>query len=201
MSRVCDAIDPNVDVVYVCPIEIGDEVKDYYQQLLDMREKNTDVWNRVHFIVPEHLESFGHHRLSLASLLKYSPQALRQIKSIIGGHQAIIVPHVPSHEDLEVADLLGKTYDNCQLWYVQVLDILDVPLLGAEPSLIRLYSTYSGRQQLFSAAEVTTPPHIKEVYSVEQLLDGLSWLVVNFLSVRRWLFKIDHHVHGRGIGQ
>lgn len=33
-----------------------------------------------------------------------------------------------------------------------------------------------------------------------QLVEGLASLIVNNLTIRRWLFKIDDQTHGRGIG-
>lgn len=77
---------------------------------------------------------------------------------------------------------------------------IDVPLLGAEPDLVKLYSTHSGRHQLFREGGVTTAPNIREIYSYEQLLDGLAVLILNNLQVRRWIFKIDHYIQGKGIG-
>ncbi len=90
-----------------------DELKDYYQGLLSSgtMEQESDqnrAWDRVHFIVPEHLESFGHHHLPLSSLLKYSPRAIKHIKRLIGGRDAYIVPHIPDCDDLEISDRLGN---------------------------------------------------------------------------------------------
>lgn len=45
-----------------------------------------------------------------------------------------------------------------------------------------------------------TPPSIVDVFSEDQLIEGLASLVVNNLTVRRWLFKVDDQIHGRGIG-
>lgn len=78
---------------------------------------------------------------------------------------------------------------------------VDIPLLGAEPDLVKLYSTHSGRHQLFREGEVTTPPNVREIYSLDQLLDSLAVLILNNLYVRRWIFKIDHHIQGKGIGK
>ena len=74
-------------------------------------------------------------------------------------------------------------------------------VLGTEPSLVSLYSTRYGQQQLFQDAGLSTPPSVYQIFSLEQLVEGLAWLVVNNLLVQRWLFKIDHHIHGRGIGR
>ena len=74
-------------------------------------------------------------------------------------------------------------------------------MLGSEPNLIYLYSTFQGRQALFEDAQVSTPPSITGIHSFEQLVEGLAWLVINNLSIKRWLFKIDHHILGRGFGK
>ena len=76
-----------------------------------------------------------------------------------------------------------------------------VPVIGAEPELVELYSTHSGCSKLFEAAGVTMPPAVDEVHSLEQLTDHLASLITANLSVRRWLFKIDHYPRGRGFGE
>ena len=111
LPRIFDAVDPNVELIYVSPIEIQEEVKEYYKQLFNNvkgHKSGSEMWNRIHFIVPECLNSFGHHNLSLASFLKYSPMALKQIRNIIGSHPAVLVPHVPFLDDMTIADQLSK---------------------------------------------------------------------------------------------
>jgi hypothetical protein len=181
MSRICDISDPNVEVIYVSPIDITDELKDYYQQLF-ISANYQDAWNRIHFIVPDNLNSFGRHKMPLSSLLKYSPLAIKQIKSIIGPRPAAIIPHLPSPDDMYIAN------------------VLDVPLIGGEPDLIYLYSSYSGRHALFEDAGISTPPHITNIYSQEQLMETLASLIVNNLNIKRWLFKIENCPQGNGIG-
>jgi len=44
------------------------------------------------------------------------------------------------------------------------------------------------------------PPSVVDVFSADQLIEGLASLVVNNLTIRRWLFKIDDQIHGRGVG-
>ena len=85
--------------------------------------------------------------------------------------------------------------------FLHFVSFSDIPLLGVEPSLVTLYSTHSGRQQLFKDGEVATPPNVREVYSYERLIEGLSILIVNNLYVQKWLFKVDHYVEGKGIGR
>ena len=118
LPRICDVLDPNVTVIYVCPMEMHEEILDYYEGLLGpgtisrSKEQESDLgvgkaWDRVHFVTPEHLESFGHHNLSLSSLLKYSPKAIKHIKRLVGEREAYIIPHVPDQDDLDVSNVLG----------------------------------------------------------------------------------------------
>lgn len=111
MARLFDVADPNVEVIYVSPIQLEDEVKEYYRQLLRTakgHQGGQEMWDRIHFIVPECLNYFGQHKLSLSSLLQYSPMALRQVKNIIGNRPAVLVPHIPFLEDMAIADHFGK---------------------------------------------------------------------------------------------
>lgn len=59
--------DPNVDVIYVSPITVTDEAKQYYQKLLSLKKAIdsgnmndiTDMNTRITFIVPEVISQFG----------------------------------------------------------------------------------------------------------------------------------------------
>ena len=108
MVRVSDALDPMVEVIYVSPLPITEEIQHYYKQLLSMAEGGEGAWQRVHIVTPEHANSFQHRNLNLAALLKYSPQSIARIQRLIGGRTAYLVSEYTSREDLEVADKLGE---------------------------------------------------------------------------------------------
>ena len=108
MVRVSDAIDPMVEVIYISPIVVTEEIEHYYKRLLAMGTGDDErAWERVHIITPQHIYSFKHRNLSLAALLKYSPRTIARIRRLIGGRTAYLVPEHTSREDLEVADELG----------------------------------------------------------------------------------------------
>lgn len=65
----CFVIDPKVDVIYVSPVELNDEVYQYYSKLLGMKakrleksetgdEEEDDIENRYKIIVPDAVDRF-----------------------------------------------------------------------------------------------------------------------------------------------
>ncbi|XP_064846403.1 IQ motif-containing protein H [Oncorhynchus masou masou] len=203
LGRLCDVRDENVEVIYVSPVRLGDDLSQYYTRLLALQQRGQgglqeatvdpgDGWGggsrtsqasctkRFTILTPDALEDFPTHNMCLSTLLKYSPRTLRRIRNLIQGQQAYMVGGVAHLDDLAVADELG------------------VPLLGPEPAVARLYSTKSGGRRIFTGAGVTVPPGQWDIYSLQQLHETLAQLMTNHMEVRRWLFKMDSEMGGRG---
>ncbi len=108
LSRLCDLCDPNVEVLYISPIPVEEDILDYYVQLLSM-EGHQNIRERVHIITPENYNVFGHHNLSLATYMLYSPRALRRVRNLLKGKEAYIVPGVVSRDDITLADKLSES--------------------------------------------------------------------------------------------
>ncbi|XP_073707067.1 IQ motif-containing protein H [Garra rufa] len=189
MGRLCDIRDENVEVIYVSPVRLGEDVLQYYTRLLglqtaielgDASVPESHCAKRFTILMPEALEYFSTRNMCLASLLKYSPRTLQRIKNLIQGKQAYMIGGVTHVDDLAVADEL------------------EVPLLGTEPAVTQLYSTKSGGRRIFSSAGVDMPPGKWDIYTLEQLHESLAQLMTEHMEVQRWLFKIDSEVGGRG---
>ncbi|KAE8296247.1 IQ motif-containing protein H [Larimichthys crocea] len=190
ISRLCDIRDENVEVIYICPRHLGDDILHYYTSLLkcDGATDGADTGTtqpsscarRFIILTPEAVDYFPTHNMCLSTLLKYSPRTLKRIRNLIQGKQAYIVGGVAHMDDLAVADELG------------------VPILGPEPAIAQLYSTKSGGRRIFAGAEVDVPPGQGDIYSLNQLYETLAELMTHNMDVQRWLFKMDSEHGGLG---
>ncbi|XP_034060788.1 IQ motif-containing protein H [Gymnodraco acuticeps] len=191
IGRLCDIRDENVQVIYVCPRHLGEDILDYYASLLKcdeaINEEDTGSAQasslsirRFIILTPEAVDYFPTRNMCLSTLLKYSPHTLKRIRNLIQGKQAYIVGGVAHVDDLAVADELG------------------VPILAPEPAVSELYSTKSGGRRIFAGAEVDVPPGQGDIYSLNQLHETLARLMTENIDVQRWLFKMDSEHGGRG---
>ncbi|CAF1461812.1 unnamed protein product, partial [Adineta steineri] len=193
IGRLCELDDPNVDIIYVSPMPVNEEFLQYYNKLINLRstiQQNGELApaitpdharDRYMIVVPEALHSFPAHNMCLATLLKYSPKALKRIKNLIKGREAYIVTGVTHIDDLYVSDFLN------------------IPILGCEPEVAHLYSTKSGSKRLFEISKVPMPFSEHDLCNQQQFLEALAQLIVEHLDIQRWLFKIDDDFDGLGI--
>jgi len=178
LSRLTDLADPNVDVVYLVPAPLPEEVRDYYTKLLAVGGVQNAA-SRFRFICPENYNRLP-SQLSLAAQLLYSPRALKRIITFIGNRPAYIVPNAVGADDVRVSMRLK------------------LPLLGPDDRLATLYSSKSGCKRIFASAQVNMPPAAYDIYSTDDCFQALTRLVVRYPNVKRWLFKMDDEFGGRG---
>ena len=75
--------DPLVDVIYISPFQMTNDVIGYYMKILEIGEIDNSN-SRVTMIVPDNIQKFPHH-FSLAQVLTYSPKTVKRIKNLIKG--------------------------------------------------------------------------------------------------------------------
>ena len=81
ITRIFSVKDPKVDVIYVAPFTLTNEVYDYYRTILELGELENPE-ERFHVVIPENYVKF-HEHMSLTQTLLYSPKAINRIKEII----------------------------------------------------------------------------------------------------------------------
>jgi hypothetical protein len=187
MARVAELSDPDVSLVCVVPFALPPDVLTYYHKLLRVGGvDNTEA--RLTFVVPENAERFPQH-LSLATLLYYSPHALRRVRRLTQGQggldgspvTAFIAPGSVGEEDRTLALALR------------------LPLLAPSPEVAAFYGSKSGSKRLFAEAGVGVPPGVHDIYEMHELVSALARLIAASLDTQQWLLKVDDESHGRGL--
>ncbi|XP_052828096.1 IQ domain-containing protein H isoform X7 [Octopus bimaculoides] len=161
----------------------GNKLKDFVNRV--GTERKPEVKDLINMLInPKTIEDIvkvPRKKMCLASMLKYSPQALKRIKNLVKGREAYIVPGMVYMDDMEVAKQL------------------DLAILGPDPETAQLYSTKSGVKRIFQSSEVNMPPGIFDIYTEEQLHESLAQLIIENFTIGRWLLKFNTTVSSNGI--
>ena len=178
MARLCRLSDPLVDVVYVCPFPLSEDVAQYYHKLLGVGGV-ADASSRYRIVYPENYDRlpFG---MSLASMLLYSPRCLKRIKNFCRGKEAYLVPSVVGPEDKLLSQMLG------------------LPLMGPEPSICRALGSKLGAKQIFEEAQVNMPTGVTAGRSEPEFFQRFAQMIVSNHNIPRWIMKVDDEFNGRG---
>uniref|UniRef100_S4R6W5 IQCH-like ATP-grasp domain-containing protein n=1 Tax=Petromyzon marinus TaxID=7757 RepID=S4R6W5_PETMA len=186
MGRLCDIKDPNVDVIYVSPVPLSDEVLHYYERLLGLSASGGDGTGRYTIIVPDAVVRFPTRAPAccLCSCLTRPRLCARVYISAKG------------RKGLESTFLVGHTFvDNERMCGFTVCS----ELLERQPVNSHvLHVTLAEGKNTKTRATINIPPCLWGSICKDQLVESLSRLVAAHAGVRCWLLKTEEGPGGRG---
>ena len=146
LARLSALQDPNLaHIIYVTPRELPPDVVEYWMKVLELGGVQ-EPQRRITFVVPEMAEVYPAH-LSLASIVLYSPAAVKRLKKLCARYeQRLLMPGVAG-------------------WQEKLLAVkFDTPLLAPEPAAAQLYRSHSGAKVAFTSAGVNIPIGAHDIY-------------------------------------
>ncbi|KAL4456158.1 hypothetical protein ABPG74_014119 [Tetrahymena malaccensis] len=179
--RIFQLQDPNVNIIYIVPGNLLQDIQNYLQKLFLINHKE-EYLKRIHFIIPENIDKFPEH-FSLSKILYYSPISLKCLKEQIKDKVAYIVPSIPNKEDksiglyLEIPLMCGNIENVCKLnrrdYARMLLKELDIPIT-------------QGEEFIFSEGE---------------LINKLTLMIIKDPNITTYYVKLNNEINGRGIAQ
>ena len=179
LNRLIRLVDPNIEIIYILPFHINDEILTYYVSLLEnIGIKNIE--DRLHFFVPEASESFPSN-YCLSKLIYFSPRLISEIKSLIKYKEAYIIPGEISYLEEKICYLFEK------------------PIIMGNKSQIDLIFNKSGIKSVLELNEIPFPISAWDIKSEEEFYSSLAHLIVTYPTIQVWIFKCNLESNGRGI--
>ena len=179
LMRVFALTDPLISIIYVSPVALHSDITEYYYSVLNLCQI-PNVRERLVFVTPNHGISLN-SLYSTSKLLFLSSGTLNEIKSLIKGKNAYLVPNETSEDDIWLTDLLN------------------IPMMSGEPNLISNLSTKIGCTQIFEKVGIKLPLQVSGLDTPDQFYKTFANLIFENLHIDVWMIKINNEVRSRGI--
>ncbi len=181
LSRLASLVDPNIEIIYISPYHIEDEILNYYISIF--RTLGIEgVRERLHIIVPDAIKKYNLPlTFSLSQLLYLSDNTINQIKKLIENKNSYIIPGIPSKVD----SLLSMKI-NCPMMFDNYQDSNAI-------------FCKSGCKRIFELSGLAIPISAWDIKAEEDFITSLLNLIRNYININIWIFKIDNEFNGRGI--
>ena len=179
LNRLIRLVDTNLEIIYILPCQIPDEILTYYFSLLEsIGIKNIE--NRLHLIIPEASDYFPKN-FSLSKLLYLSPKTIQQIKEITIDRYTYIVPGIISPLEENISFLLEK------------------PIFMGNKNQIDLIFNKSGIKSAFELNDIAFPISAWDIKTEEEFYSSLAHLIATYPTIQIWIFKCNLDSNGKGI--
>ncbi|KAI8927849.1 hypothetical protein BC831DRAFT_450714 [Entophlyctis helioformis] len=181
LGRLVDLMDPNVSIVYVTPLLVG-EVEKFFKQAVGYCFDISDlVRSKRLFILSLKRPEFCKESVSLSAILMCTPLAIRKIATFIRDTPAYMVPAVCGRFEVEIAHMLG------------------IPILGSYEGSTEYAHSHTAQRRLIRQSFAPHAPGSNKFKTEEQLYAQLEELIKKYPKITRWLFKIDGEMECRGL--
>ena len=165
---------PRARVVFATGQRIGDEIVDYFLDLLPGVIRS-NARRRLFFVTP--MEA---RWSSLSRKLLDRPHLIEEIRSLVPDpDRAHIVPFMTSWDDRELAMRLG------------------IPMYGADPAHMG-YGTKSSGRHIFAEAGVAHPPGVEDLRSRGEVAAAIVKLASEHPELAKLIVKLNEGVSGFG---
>ena len=180
LNRLIKLIDPNIEIIYILPFEVSEEILSYYYSILE-NIGVSNIENRVHFLIPEACE-FLPLNYSLSKLLLCSHRTINEIKRIIFGKKSYIIP--------------GLVGGDCE---EKISCLLNVPMLMPEKNEYDLIFNKSGIKNTFELNDIPFPVSAWNIITEEEFYSSLAHLIASYPELKIWIFKTNEDNNATGI--
>ena len=179
LSRLIKLIDPNLEIIYIIPYELPEEIISYYFSIMD-KLGIKDIDNRVHFIIPEACE-FLPLNYSLTKLVYFSKKSLDKIKNLIKYKKSYIIPGI-----------VGKMEE-----YLSVA--LNIPMLMSPFNDLDPIFNKSGIKEILETNNIPFPISAWNIINDDEFYSSLVHLISTYPNINIWIFKTNYDYNAIGI--
>ena len=179
ISRLIRLIDPKVEIIYIIPYNLPEEIISFYYSILE-NIGITNLEKRVHFFVPNSTE-FLPLNYSLSKLLFLSQKTINEIKKLVYNKKCYIIPGI-----------IGDIEEKLSL-------ALNIPMLMSPKEQIDFIFNKSGIKSFFEINEIPFPISAWNIITEEEFYSSLAHLIASYPKIKIWIFKSNLDTNGTGI--
>ena len=179
LNRLIKLNNPNIEIIYIIPHPIPDEILSYYFSVLESIGI-TNIENRLHFIIPDATE-FCPPNYSLTKLLYLSQKTINQIKELTKNKFSYIIPGITSPLEENISYLLN------------------IPIFMGNKEQIDLIFNKSGIKSAFELNDVPFPISAWDIKTEEEFYSSLAHLIITYPNIEVWILKCNTELNAKGI--
>ena len=179
LSRLIRLVDPNVEIIFIIPYDLSEEIISYYYSVLE-NIGITNLEKRVKFIIPSSTE-FLPLNYSLSKLLFFSHKTINEIKNLVFGKKCYIIPGI-----------VGDIEEKLSL-------ALNIPMLMSPKNQIDLIFNKSEIKSSFEMNDIPFPISAWNIISEEEFYYSLARLIASYPNIKIWIFKSNLDTNATGI--